>query len=510
MLYKNKSKLLILLIIFLIVLIILLIIYKCYNKIEIYEHYCKIPTTNRQGGINDKRVTMNYTPQAVISISDCDKYWKAWPVESNSMFSQNEPVVMNISQLQLPTEKLFGNNKYKYGFIDFPKLARIVNDKIDFNIYDKSEELLISPIDKKKVEFKYQLDFMILELNRKTYIDRWKEYNPSVKMYFKYDEIKSPIENINILNEEFKKRCDLKQKELLTKDQLVLFGLIFFDIFKYRILEIRYLDKNENIPVYIIEIALFREADLYLNTFSYIGYITPENKIMIVNVEYIGINSTDQILLSQGYNKNDIKQEIINNNFSNSPVIEKNPDVVVNMTKNYLEGYKLKNQYACFNLNYNPDLKNQPLLDYYSRESCESPQDPYGRSKEYGVFDKPCEKDDECPFYKLNSNYENSYGKCVNGKCELPLNMTNIGYHFYKTDKAKLPLCYNCDSSKFEVSTLLDTCCEKQYDRKLYPFLKSPDYAFHNDYLDRKNYFNDKFCKIDNEGTIKCDTITLS
>ncbi len=471
---------------------------KYYSLNNNVEHFCKIPQINAQGGINDKRVTMNYTPQAVISISDCNKYWKDWPVESNSMFSKDEPVVMNTTQLSLPTEKKFGNNTYKYGFIDFPRLALIVSDKIDFDIYEKSVELLISPTDKKELKFKYELDFMILELNRKTYINRWKEYNPSKKTHFNYDEIKSPIEEVNVLNNEFKKRCDLKQKDLLTKDKLVLFGLIYFDIFKYRILEIRYLNGDKNIPIYIIEIALFREADLYLNTFSYIGYITSDNKIMIVNVDFIGINSTDNVLLSKGYDKNDIKQEIINNNFSNSPQIEKNPDAVINITKDYLESYKLNNQYACFNLNYNPALKNNPFLEYFSRESCESPMDPYGRKKNSGVFDTPCKKDEECPYYKMNKNYDNEYGKCINGKCQLPLNMENVGYHYYKTDRTKLPLCYNCNSDKFEPSTLLDTCCEKQFDRKLYPFLKSPDYAFENDFLTRKNYYNTKYCKINN------------
>ena len=34
-------------------------------------------------------------------------------------------------------------------------------------------------------------------------------------------------------------------------------------------------------------------------------------------------------------------------------------------------------------------------------------------------------------FYKQNKNYVNNFGRCINGKCELPLNMKNLGYHFY-------------------------------------------------------------------------------
>jgi hypothetical protein len=475
--------------------LIIILIYNILNGINNIEHFCKLPNINRQGSINDKNVALNYTPQAVITNSDCDKYWKDWPIESNSMLTTTEPVVMRMDQVQLPKEKIFGNNSYKYGLINFPQLARIINDTIDFNIFNNTDELLVSPLNGDKMNYKYEVDFVVMELNKKTYIDRWKEYNPSVKIEFKYDEIKSPIENINVLNLEFKKRCDLKQKELLNDKQLVVFGLIYYDIFKYRVLDIKYFDKNFNKPVYFIEIALFRESDLYLNTFSYIGYIDENNKLMIVHTEFIGINSTDNVLLAKGYDKNDIKQEIINFNFSNKSEMEKDPDAIVSLTKKYKEEYKLKNQYACFNLNYNPALKNEPLLPYYSRESCESNVDPYGRNKSYGVFDKACQKDDECPYYKMNKNYDNDFGKCVDGKCQLPINMENIGYHYYKTDKSKLPLCYNCDSSKFEAVTLLDTCCEKQFDKNLYPFLKSPDFAFKGDTVERQNYYNSKFCK---------------
>ena len=34
---------------------------------------------------------------------------------------------------------------------------------------------------------------------------------------FNYEDISSDIETINILNKEFKNRCDTKQKELLTQ-----------------------------------------------------------------------------------------------------------------------------------------------------------------------------------------------------------------------------------------------------------------------------------------------------
>jgi len=499
-------------IIFIIILIILIFYFlNKYLKLNNNnEHFCKLPKNNNLDVPNNKNVLLNYPPQSDIHTSSCDKYWKQWPVEYNSMFADTEPIVMHLDQLELAPEKQFGDNSYKSGLMDFYKLAKIISDKIDFDIFDKSKDKLISPLDNKHDENKYKLDYIILELNKKTWINRWEKYNPSVKIYFNYDDIKSPIENINILNLEFKKRCDYMQKKLLSKKELLEFGLILFDIFKYKIIEIKYLNNDPNIPVYIIQISLYRESDLYMNTLGYVGYIK-DNKIMIVNVEFIGINATDNFLLAQKYNDQDIKQEIINYNFSNKPVLEKDPSAIVQLTKNHMESYKIKNQYACFNLNYDPELKNEYILPYYSRESCESGTDPYGRPKAYGVYDKPCDKNEECPFYKLNKNYDNEFGKCIEGKCQLPLNMENVGYHYFKKSKNNKPLCYNCFSKEFNLDNVLDDCCTEQYDSDKFPFLNSPDYAFDSDQLNRMNYFNNKFCKTNiNNNNNKCNKIIIT
>ena len=350
-------------------LFIFLIIFYLINKNLIYkEHYCKIPKSNPSGTLNDKKVFLDdYKPQSDILTSSCDQYWKDWLLEQNNTMIEDNPIVIKSDQLNLPKEKQFGDNDYRAGFLDFHKLSDLVSDKVDFNILEKSSELLINPITKEKIEYKYELEYFYIEHNKKTWINRWQKYNPTIKVYFNYDDIKSPIENINILNLEFKKRCDTKQKDLLTKKQLYLFGLMNFDIFKYKILHINYLNNDENIPIYIIEISLFRESDLYINTFSYIGYIK-DNNIIINNVKFIGRNSTDTVLLSDFYDPNELKQQIINKNFDNTPLIEKDPDAVVAITKKQKEDFKLKNQYACFNLNYSPVRNNEYILTNNSRE----------------------------------------------------------------------------------------------------------------------------------------------
>lgn len=88
-----------------------------------------------------------------------------------------------------------------------------------------------------------------------------------------------------------------------------------------------------------------------------------------------------------------------------------------------------------------------------------------------GVWDKPVEKNEECPFYKKNLNYPNEKGGAKFGRCELPLGMKLLGFRYYSLDELYSPYCYNCDKN-----SKIDRCCDKQ---------KNPDYAFSGDTEER-------------------------
>jgi hypothetical protein len=194
---------------------------------------------------------------------------------------------------------------------------------------------------------------------------------------------------------------------------------------------------------------MFRESDLYITTFSYVGYIDNNGNPSLNDIRYIGYEATDKMLLPESANSENIKQLIINKNFDNSEIIEKDPDAIVNIAKKERESYKLNNQYGCFNVNPD-DNKQNYLLPYFSRELCESNHDLFGRPKDIGVFDTPCKKNEDCPFYKANKNYDNNFGKCLpDGYCELPLNMKPVGYRYFRTEKQFSPLCYNCETKRF-------------------------------------------------------------
>lgn len=111
-----------------------------------------------------------------------------------------------------------------------------------------------------------------------------------------------------------------------------------------------------------------------------------------------------------------------------------------------------------------------------------------------GVWDRPVEDSTECPYYNTNKNYINDRGSVKNDYCEMPAGVQIMGYRFYKQGPDSFnPLCYNCKTDLIGQGTL-GNCCQKQANDKLtYPSLKSPDYKFSGDSIDRFNNRTDIF-----------------
>ena len=461
----------------------------------VIESFCKVPPVNPVGTTNDLTYPIDpFPPQENIHTSSCGEYWKDWPSASNAVGIDEGPVVIPSDQIELPPDKQFGNNTYFWGLIDYAKLARLMSDdsltgnsqNSPSKIFHDSDEPLIDPETRVPLSYSYEFNFRIIELNKKTWMNRWEEYNPMISVHFDYKEIESPIPEINHLNMQFLEKINTHQRTLQSNKDLLIYGVIPFEIYKYKIQTIRTFKKGKGggkgkggEPIYVIHLVLYRENDFFMPCFAYIG-INRE----VTNIKYIGHYSKDSLLSTPPHDADEMTAEIINSNFSNVPVVNRDPDAIVALTKKHMEEYKIKNQYACFNLHYNSeDRKSEPILMYYNKNLCESSIDFFGRPKDVGIWDTPCKKDEECPYFKENKNYENTRGKCLeSGYCELPLNMEPIGYHY---TTARKPLCYNCNTSQFNIASTLDTCCDKQ---------EHPDYSFENDFLERKNYFNAKFC----------------
>lgn len=105
-----------------------------------------------------------------------------------------------------------------------------------------------------------------------------------------------------------------------------------------------------------------------------------------------------------------------------------------------------------------------------------------------GFWDRPAETSQACPFYQKNTNYTNKRGGVKKDYCEMPSGVKIKGFRNYdQSPENYKPLCYNCKSGLIGQGSLGDCCENQKNDSLTYPNLKSPDYKFPGDSIDRYN-----------------------
>jgi hypothetical protein len=107
------------------------------------------------------------------------------------------------------------------------------------------------------------------------------------------------------------------------------------------------------------------------------------------------------------------------------------------------------------------------------KAECNSMYDVIGLPKRFfSLWDRPCVKNEDCPYYRANKNYPNDRGGCLaGGVCEMPVGTQRIAYQKLSPGKEFTPFCYGCDN-RGDLE-----CCAKQ---------ERPDYAFPNDTTERR------------------------
>jgi len=105
-----------------------------------------------------------------------------------------------------------------------------------------------------------------------------------------------------------------------------------------------------------------------------------------------------------------------------------------------------------------------------SKVQCDSFNDIVGYPKStINEWDRPCNTDDECPFYKKNTLYPNKRGGCLNtSTCEMPIGVLQTAPRKFADTGRFQPFCYGCSPGNDP------NCCNKTH-----------DYAFTNDTSDR-------------------------
>ena len=305
------------------------------------------------------------------------------------------------------------------------------------------------------------------------------------------DEIKKKNKIYNILLKEINVNL-IKSEDVKLYDKKRKFKIGNIKVIHHEIDEYNIIDTN-----FIFVINIYREKK-DINYVLQVFTKYTNDKVFFENIQIIGSNMEETIEFDNLYNKfSKDKFCFINKNtkgFENimschTDIKTKNLDKYnkeVNRRENKfiedkdkeVEQAEIDKHYGCFS-------RNNDRLD--ANESyCKSQKiflDKDGNQIEqtYGIWDKPCIEDKDCPFYKKNKNYINNRGGCIKpklhgysgkyGHCEMPINAKRVGYKKYINP----PFCHGCKGIRDE------ECCERQKDRKLFPELKSPHYIFHND-----------------------------
>ena len=362
-------------------------------------------------------------------------------------------------------------------------------------------------------------------INRKTWQNRSNEYNPNEDVDFPF--VYSGVPDIDDIVVDFANQFNHRVFKMDFNVQNVHYSK--YSVYQYKTIQLLKDLPNPNYPrlssdhtinLYRIIVVLVSNTSvvapvIYLQAFVDSGLNGVKDKkdnsgkVQYYKIQTIGTMQTSNLFLAEhGNNIPENKYQYMNIDYTDQTKIVPRTRRDIERDKKQIEDkrvqYNLEEQYACFNaapdlfdnldagqgaiLTISNSLSNAGNGD--SRVLCEARTDWYGNKKPYGIWDKPCKRDEECIFYKANENYPNEYGKCGNtGYCELPVNMLHLGYHFYVQNEKNSALCYNCNNKEWKPISDLNPCCEEQKDRKKYPFLKSPDYAFPNDISKRENYY---------------------
>lgn len=273
---------------------------------------------------------------------------------------------------------------------------------------------------------------------------------------------------VKLINLHFNK---LKYQNIHHKDDKRIYRLI-----DYEIIEDKQIDNNDKKLFCLLQVYK-EKKEISFNIQFEIIYNTLIGKVELKNCMVIGINIQDKLTFSPDFNQefcNLEKYEFYKRNpekyksklirCHNEPFYDQD-DINTFLKNKEVEKKKSEElkKYKCF------------LKDGFTEETCLS-YSP--KENKVGYWDNPCKKNTDCPFYKANKNYDNNRGGCIDGFCEMPLNLKRVGYKSYdKTDK---PFCNNCDLDNC-LGTDCYTCCDLQSNKNKYPNLKTPDYSFEND-----------------------------
>jgi hypothetical protein len=384
----------------------------------------------------------------------------------------------------------FDNDKLKF-LIPFVKISNI-DLSIPFikykNKFSIKTSLAFDMIlcGKGKIEDDIDLGFKLNKL-----IVRFKNHDiiNFYTMYFVF--FKQTMEYLNVSNLHTQTRDDLPVLEQFTDIKFNIFNIeVDYNLDGYYNIDnqsmILKINKINEIPLTLYTKVILQNQDRFEENGTYFvkSNINDDSIIMQKYLIYKSITKPVNNLINISKEKHieGLPIKYINDNDN---IFIKNIGQFANLIKIKNNTFlKIKNN-KTENPTYDPRYNCYDDQQIKSRGLCESNFDSLGKPKfKKQYWDRPCESNDECPFYQKNKNYKNYHGGCIDSRCQVPLGIKPVSYRKY--DPETKPMCYNCHD-KFN-----PYCCEDQKNKKLYSELNGPDYAFPLDNIERMNQLKNK------------------
>lgn len=384
---------------------------------------------------------------------DYDSLYYQTPFKNNSLLLNNTYDIGILRNLR--TNKKFNSYGQEIEYQDLDKINNEITNLGEFNLnfeIDKYDETQTNKILEKISE---------LIVEKINYF--FKKLDLEIENH-KFDKRKFKYLKYNIIS-------DNEIKNLTKENRNLLFNLIIYRDMKMKHFTIQ-IDCDYN---YIFNKINIKKIDIIgiqnEENLEFIDYKKPKLDYCVQDEKYLNkLNYLNE--------ENDLK--LGNNNLScypnlnpNNLNLQKYEDYFNENIETYFKNKKKQEE------NYKEYQKNKCFLKKgFNESTCKS----YDYEKGvHGVWDKPCKNNYECPFYKKNKNYVNERGGCINGYCEMPINIERVGYKYYKNNTK--PFCYKCNIPNCRAEECF-TCCDEQKNREKYPDLKSPHYIFSNDIND--------------------------
>ena len=451
------------------------------DKIE--ARYRPIPNpSNDEFALSNKMDTSilrnsSFNPDVVLS-----KYYELDYYQMNHII--NRIIKKNNNNISDNTKKILGN--LKPIITDQKSIESTIESNIKSNI--KSYKLSNTLEDERELHqlnIKYVLASVVASINKEVLLQQ-KDYNEKYNNE-KYNNEKSKKSKLDMLSPYHKFEP---------------FTLRNYQIINYYNFKEFYQSQPSIISRYILDIRIGRDHKPRQFTFQVDALVVNSDlndindKVILISSFHLTGMPTELILDDKEKVKEKLEKKLGTNisnmtHFAMDFKSQLTQKIVpeTEMIEDILLERKEKGIYSAIDQDakcFHPKGEDGELPLYGDELKCES---YHPEVNGVGVWDSPCQENNDCPFYKSNANYPNSFGKCLpSGKCEMPIGIERIGFkNYYKMTK---PLCHNCKNIKN------NNCCQYQKDKIKAKNTKntkntnmiSPDYMFVGDTKVRNQY----------------------